>query len=219
MTRQKTFKKAVRARMDKTGESYTAARAVLLAGDEDQPSAGVPMAMSDEAIRRRSGQGWEHWFDLIDDGDMGETSHRDIAEWLRSEHGVPGWDSQSITLSYERARGGRAVGQKADGFAITASKTVNVPVERLFDAFTDPDQRRRWLLDGELSERTSNRPKGVRYDWADGSTRVVVGFEPKGPEKSVVALEHQRLPDAEEAERMKGYWRERVAELKQLLEA
>ena len=31
MTRQKSFKRFVRARMDRTGESYTAARAVLLA--------------------------------------------------------------------------------------------------------------------------------------------------------------------------------------------
>ena len=31
MTRQKSFKRLVRSRMEKTGESYTGARAVLLA--------------------------------------------------------------------------------------------------------------------------------------------------------------------------------------------
>ena len=114
---------------------------------------------------------------------------------------IPGWNAQSITVSYERARGGRAVGEKADGFAITASKTVNVPVERLYDVFVDPEERRSWLLDGELSERTASRPKGARYDWGDGTTRVIVGFEPKGESKSVVSLEHSKLPDAEEADR------------------
>ena len=34
MTRHRSFKRLVRARMDKTGESYTAARAVLLAATE-----------------------------------------------------------------------------------------------------------------------------------------------------------------------------------------
>ena len=34
MTRQKSFKRLVRARMEKTGESYTAARATLLAAEE-----------------------------------------------------------------------------------------------------------------------------------------------------------------------------------------
>jgi hypothetical protein len=33
MTRQKSFKRVVRARMEKTGESYTAARARLLAAE------------------------------------------------------------------------------------------------------------------------------------------------------------------------------------------
>jgi hypothetical protein len=33
-----------------------------------------------------------------------------------------------------------------------------------------------------------------------------------------VALEHERLADADEAERMKAFWRERVAALKELLE-
>lgn len=216
MTRQHTFKRAVRARMQKTGESYTAARAVMLAGDEQ--AGGVPMTMSDEAIERRTGHGWEHWFDLIDEWGGTRRTHREIAAWLASEHRIGGWNAQSITVSYERARGGRAVGEKADGFAITASKTVNVPVERLFDAFVDPDERRSWLLDGELRERTANRPKAARFDWGDGTTRVVVGFDSKGAEKSVVSLEHQRLFDAEEADRMKTYWRERVAELKEVLE-
>jgi hypothetical protein len=34
MTRQRSFKRLVRLRMEKTGESYTAARASLLAGNE-----------------------------------------------------------------------------------------------------------------------------------------------------------------------------------------
>jgi hypothetical protein len=123
-----------------------------------------------------------------------------------------------VTVSYERARGRRAVGEHADGFAITAQKTVAVPVERLFDAFVDESLRRRWLPEGELRERTATRPRSARYDWGDGATRVVVGFEAKGEAKSVVALEHARLPDAEEAERMKSFWRERVAALKEVLE-
>lgn len=55
-----------------------------------------------------------------------------------------------MTISDERARGLRAVGQRADFFTITAAKTVAVPVERLYDAFVDEAFRRSWLLDGEL---------------------------------------------------------------------
>ena len=46
-----------------------------------------------------------------------------------------------------------------------------------------------------------------------------LGFESKGEAKSVAALQHERLADAAEAERMKAFWRERVATLKEVLEA
>ncbi|MGH3036675.1 MAG: DUF4287 domain-containing protein [Gaiellaceae bacterium] len=218
MTRHKSFKRLVRARMEKTGEAYTAARAALLAAEESTAAEAPALTMSDEAVRHRTGRGWEEWFDLLDDAGAGEWTHRELAGWLAAEHGVDGWSAQSVTVSYERARGGRAVGERPDGFAITASKTVAVGVERLFDAFVDEPSRRRWLPDGLLRERTATRPRSARFDWADGRTRVVVDFAAKGEAKSTVTLEHGRLADAAEAERMKVYWRDRVAALKAQLE-
>jgi len=58
MTSQKSFKRLVRARMDKTGERYTAARAVLLSADEPEGAEQQPLMVSDEAIRERTGRGW-----------------------------------------------------------------------------------------------------------------------------------------------------------------
>jgi len=95
---------------------------------------------------------------------------------------------------------------------------VAVPVERLYDAVVDPSLRERWLPDGELRERTATKPKSARYDWGDGTTRVNVGFEAKEDAKSTVAISHERLRDAGEAERMTAYWRARVAALKEVLE-
>ena len=98
-------------------------------------------------------------------------------------------------MSYERARGLRAVGERPDGFSITASKTVAVPVDRLYDAFVDESLRQQWLPDGELSERTADKPKSARFDWGDGETRVIVSFDAKDEAKSTVALAHERLAD------------------------
>ena len=84
--------------------------------------------------------------------------------------------------------------------------------------FVDASLRERWLPALELRERTATKPKSARFDWGDGETRVIVGFEAKGEAKSVVALEHARLPDAQEAARMKAFWRDRVAVLKEVLE-
>jgi uncharacterized protein YndB with AHSA1/START domain len=220
MTRQSSFKRLVRARMEKTGERYAAARAALLAAEEPQASSGATLTVSEEAIRRRTGRGWEEWFGLLDEWGAVERPHNEIATWLREVQGIDGWSSQAVTVSYERARGLRAVGQRpGGGFSATASKTVAVPVERLFDAFVGEEERRQWLLDGDLRERTATRPRSARYDWEDGRTRLIAGFETKGPAKSTVAIEHERLENGEEAERMKTYWRERLAALKELLEA
>jgi uncharacterized protein YndB with AHSA1/START domain len=218
MTRQRSFKRIVRARMEKTGESYTAARRSLLAAEGTKANAGLTMTVSDEVIRRRTGRGWEEWFDLLDDWGAVERPHREIARWLASEHGIDGWSAQSVTVSYERARELRAVGERPDGFSVTAQKTVAVPVDRLYEAFVDKSLRKRWLPDGKLRERTATRPKSARFDWGDGETRVIIGFTPKGEGKSTAALEHERLPDAGEAERMKAFWRERVTALKEMLE-
>ena len=202
MTRQRSVKRLVRARMEKTGESYTAARAMLLAAEEPD---GAWLATSDERIRERTGRGWEEWFDRIDG--WGMTEHREIARRIAAELGIDplAWNAQAITMSYERTRGGRVAGQRADGFAVTAQKTVPVPAERLFDAFVSQP---------ELRERTSTRPKSARFDWAGGDSRVNVTFMAKGETSSTVAVEHARLADAEEADRMKAFWRERLSTLK-----
>jgi hypothetical protein len=220
MTRQRSFKRLVRSRMEKTGESYTAARAVLLAGAEPKPAERPPLLTSDERIRERTGRGWEEWFDLLDDWGAAERPHREISRWVADQLGIEPlvWDAQAITSSYERARGLRAVGETEQGFAVSATRTVAVPVERLFDAVVDESQRLSWLPDGELSERTATRPKSARFDWGDGATRVMIVFESKGEGKSTMALQHVRLADGEEAERMKAYWRERVTALKEELE-
>jgi uncharacterized protein YndB with AHSA1/START domain len=218
MTDQRSFKRLVRARMEKTGESYTAARAMLLAAEEPKATEGPTLSMSDEAIRRNTGRGWEEWFDLLDDWGAAERPRKEMVRWVSEGHGIKGWGASALTINYERARGLLAVGEGPDGFTITASKTVAVPVDRLYEAFVDESLRARWLPKGRLRERTASRPRSARFDWGDGETRVNVGFTAKGEAKSTVALQHERLADAEEAERMKAYWRDRVMALKDVLE-
>jgi uncharacterized protein YndB with AHSA1/START domain len=220
MTEHKSFKRLVRARMEKTGESYTAARANLLRAEEPKGTDGPVLATADKAIRQRTGRGWEEWFVLLDEWGAADRTHREIARWIAAQQGVSplAWNAQAVAGSYELARGLRVVGEKPDGFAITSSKTVAVPVERLYDAFVDASLRKRWLPDGELRERTATKPKSVRFDWGESQTRVNVTFAAKGEAKSTAALEHRRLADADEAERMKAYWRQRIAALQELLE-
>jgi hypothetical protein len=218
MTAHKSFKRLVRSRMEKTGESYTAARAQLLAGAEP---ARISLSTDDATIRERTGRGWEEWFDLLDEAGGADMSHREMARWLAEREGEDAlaWNVQAVVGSYERSRKGRQVGEHDDGFTVTASKTVAVPIERLYAAFVDADQRARWLPDAELRERATIEPRSARFDWGDDGSRVHVALAAKGDAKSTAALTHERLPDSGEAERMKAFWRERVAGLKEALES
>ena len=220
MTRQKTFKRRVRERMAKTGESYTAARRMLIAnGDRPEAAAAeFKPPVAEERMVEATGRGWQAWFEILDGWNATSHNHTEIARWLREDQGVDGWYSQSLTVGYEQARGLRAPGQRKDGFVAGASRTVAVPVERLFEAFTDEALRARWLPGADLRVRTATAPRTARYDWEDGSTRVIVGFEAAGDAKSRVALSHEWLPDADAAEEMKSWWRERLSELKAQLE-
>jgi hypothetical protein len=217
MTTQKSFKRAVRERMEKTGERYAAARAQLLPADEAAPV--YEPRMSADAVRRATGREWDEWFALLDEWGAADHEHKAIATWLGSEHGVPGWWAQGITVEYERARGLRSPGSGRDGlFSVGASRTIAVPVERLYAAFVDPELRERWLPGDRVRERKLLPHRSARFDWEDGATRLVVGFDDKGPAKSQVALSHERVPDAEVAAELKTYWRERLGVLKALLE-
>ena len=225
MTRQKSFKRRVRARMDKTGESYTAARRQLIDTAADDESAaghtsrGQQQRMSGDAMRERSGRDWDEWFALLDEWYAQTRTHSEIARWLVEQHGVDGWSAQSITVAYEQARGMREPGQDSSGvFVANASKTIATSATRATAAFIVPALRERWLPGVDLEIRTATAGKSVRANYDGDRSRVNVYFVAKGAAKCQVAVSHERLAGSEEVANQKAYWRDRLGVLKDLLE-
>lgn len=225
MTRQRSFKERIRARMEKTGESYTTARRKLIEKSETRAQeAKTPKTISghrpnNELVIENTGRGRDEWMKLLDEWGATSKKHPEIVKWLTNEHGVSGWWAQSLTVSYEQERGMRAPGQRADGsYSATATKTVNVDVSTLFKAFKDPKKRTRWMGDADLEVRTTRPDKSLTARWEGGSTRITVSFEPKGDAKSQIALAHEKIADAKQADELKTFWRERLVQLKEMLE-
>jgi hypothetical protein len=244
MPRQKDLKRLVRARMKKTGEAYSAARAHILksprrksrpAGDTvsrlTPPAApaapaspAAPAAptqkqyaelagMSNAVILEKTGRTWEDWVRVLDGHGADRMAHSEVARLLSTTYNVRPWWTQMVTVGYERLKGLRARGQRRNGtFEASKSRTFNVPVATLFEAWSDPAQRRRWLDEPDLKVRTATAPKSMRLGWPDG-TIVAVWFTAKGASKSAVALAHTKLADRETADRLKAYWAERLAAL------
>ncbi len=187
MTRNADFKRLVRARMQKTGESYAAARAQLL----DAPAPTVDeyadlAGMSDEAVHRRTGLTWAEWVHALDQRDLLRKSHREIAAEVREGWpDIGGWWAQTVTVAYERIRGLREVGQSRAGlFTANRSKTFGVPLARLYAAFDDEEERRVWLDEAPTTRTRTER--SLRWTWPD-DTHVQVWFTDKGPSRSQVA--------------------------------
>jgi hypothetical protein len=233
MPRNKDLKRLVRARMTKTGESYTAARARITtkpaakashtpaaasAAKPDTANYAAIAGKRDAIMKEKTGRTWAEWALVLDRHGAKEMVHRDVAALVNAEYGVDGWWAQTVTVGYERIRGRRVTGQRLDGsYEASKSRTFDVPVTKMFDAWANASVRRRWLNGTPVKVRTATAPKSMRLGWSDG-TIVAVWFTAKGESKSVVALAHTKLPDKNTADRLKQFWAERFDVLGDLLQ-
>ena len=221
MPKNKDLKRLVRRRMQKTQESYTAARARLL--EKESKSKPPPedharlAGMSDAAVEKKTGCTWAGWVRALDRVGAADMSHKDIAKHVGDKYPVTGWWAQTVTVGYERIRGLREIGQRRGGtYDANKSKTFPVPIAKLYRAFSEKRVRVRWLPDVDLKIRTSSREKSMRITWGDG-TSVDAHFTAKGPSKSQVAIQHRKLPSQAMLQSMKDYWGERLGALSELL--
>jgi uncharacterized protein YndB with AHSA1/START domain len=228
MTAHKDFKRLVRMRMRKTGESYTAARAHFVVQRRSQPVvAPAPPApgptetvdyaalagVSDAAIKAETGCTWERWVRALDHHKADTWTHREVAAFVQKKYKVSDWWSQTVTVGYERIKGKRAIGQRMNGsFEATKSRTFAAPVSRVYRAFHDPKMRARWLPDVAMTVRTARKDKSMRITWPDGSS-VEALFSGKGPGKSQLAIQHRRLKAQAATSEMKAFWAERLSAL------
>ncbi|MCL4819580.1 MAG: hypothetical protein KJ067_10575 [Vicinamibacteria bacterium] len=225
MPKHKDLKRLVRSRMQKTGESYTAARAQLVARKSQPaktPTASKPdyaalAGMKDATIEARTGCTWEKWVGALDYHEASKLSHREIAQIVHQKFGVGEWWAQSVTVGYERIKGLREIGQRRAGhYDVNRSRTLPVAVAVLYAACADARQRRRWLPGAKLTVRKATPARSMRVTWDDG-TSVELWFEAKGAGKSSVHVQHVRLPSKAEADARRAFWGERLDALAALL--
>jgi hypothetical protein len=234
MTRARALKQVIRARAAKTGERYTTARRHILRELNQQPAAtervAAPVkkkttkgAISDASAVKNTGRDLAHWYAVLDAFGAVEKGHTAAARHLNQVHGVSGWYSQGITVSYERERGVRGINQRCDGaWEVSVSKTIAASTPQLVKAFTDARRRNQWIAEADrelarvmtkgLADKKSKgwvvRPDGLarfRYKW--GATIVQLYAYPKPGGKIALTVQHTRLADADAVERYRGQWK------------
>jgi hypothetical protein len=225
---------ALRATADKKGSLLreatkppTSAKATVGTHAPSPRPASTKGGMSDATSIKKTGHDLAHWFAVLDAFGATEKGHTKAANHIHSDHGVPGWYSQGITVAYERARGVRVMNQKCDGaFEVSVSKMMAATPAQLIKAIKsdnwrdgiDPD-----LLKGlaaALKDKTSKgfvtRPDGqarFRYKW--NQTTVQFNIYPKGPGKTSFVASHLALPNADAVDVSRAKWKAAVAALAQ----
>jgi hypothetical protein len=173
---------------------------------------------SDEAVKAKTGKVWAEWFKVLDKAGAKKWPHKEISAYLRDKHKVGAWWCQMVAVDYEHERGIRQKFQKCDGqFSASGSRTIAAPMAKAYAAWTDEKLRKSWLPEAELEITSATPGKYVRARW-NGDSRLSVGFNSKGPQKTQVAVDHEKLSSSKECAKMKAYWFEALDRLQAVLE-
>ena len=226
MTANRDFKHLVRARMSKTGESYTTARSHVLRNAQPRSRAAAQTkpvivepakpdydalaGMSSAAVKAKTGCGWDKWVYVLDKAKADTWPHAKIADYIHEKYKVPGWWTQTVTVGYERIKGLRAIGQRLSGaYEATRSRTFPVPMAELFAAWNSKKARSAWMGDVPFTVRKATKNKSMRISWDDG-TDVVLWFQAPAKNKSQVAVTHAKLASKADADARKAFWGEKL---------
>lgn len=196
--------------------------------------------ISDDAVRKATGKGWDEWFALLDSEGAAALPHKQIARLLHEkEYIASAWWCQMVTVEYERARGKRELGGTENAaFQIGVQKTLPLTQEQAWDLITRPEGLALWLgtlpclrwekgspyetAEGTRGEIRSFTPsKHIRLTWQppgfSSPSTLQVSLESSG-KKTALRFHQEKLASAEIREQMRSHWREVLAKLAQLVE-
>jgi hypothetical protein len=213
----------------RTAPVEKAASAKALSSKASSAKASVPLdtpakirpieqavGVSSDAVARRTGKSWAEWFALLDAAGAAELDHKGIVAVLAQRHGVGPWWQQMVTVAYEQARGKNGKAATEDGFQVDVSKILELPLAKLFRFWAEPAERNKWLADDRFSIHKATASKSIRARWGRGVSRIDVDFCEKGPSKSQVTVQHNRIETSDAAEQMKAYWAKKIRALEAL---
>ncbi len=110
----------------------------------------------DEAVLAATGRESDAWFALLDAAGATSWTHGAIAGWLSTEHALPGWWTQNLSVRYEQARGMRQPGQQGDGsFSASKSATIAGTLDEVYAAMVA-------AFGSQLGSPASARAEGKR---------------------------------------------------------
>lgn len=190
-----------------------------------QPASTARPAISNAAVLKATGKPWKHWFAILDRFDVKKHGHKAAAAHLHAKK-AGAWWAQMIVVTYERARGLRAVHQTSTGFSVSVSRVIDAPLALVFNSVARPARRAAWLKGCDLEARSTTRHKHVRVRFRSGAgikpaerpTPVEINFYPRPRDRCQVTVQHSRLASRRDVPRMKAFWSDAMDRLRDRFE-
>lgn len=197
--------------------------------------------ISDAAVRKATGKGWDEWFTLLDSEGAETLPHKQSVRMLHEKGYIAsGWWRQMVTVEYERARGKRVLGQTEDAaFQIGVQKTLPLSPEQAWNLITRTEGRALWLgavprlrwekgtvyktAEGARGEIRSVIPgRHVRLTWQPphfaAPSTLQVSLTASGT-KTALRFHQEKLADAAAREEMRAHWRTVLGQLAEFAKA
>jgi len=178
----------------------------------------VKPIMTDAGITAKTGKGWDFWFAALDKAGAARLDHKGITAILYGKMKVDPWWGQMIAVSYERARGIRAMNQSCAGeFSVSVSKTLPVDLSTLYDAVVDDAKRAEWFPRGAFKASSQTKDKYFRGAWGKNGARLEMNFYAKGDGKAQINVQVNKLDGGEAVEAERAAWKKAVKKLAAVL--
>jgi hypothetical protein len=185
-----------------------------MAGTKQANKSNTKATMTDAAIKASTGRDWMTWFAALDKAGAAKLDHKAIVALAR-EMGSGRWYGQMVAVSYERAKGLRAMNQKCDGaFSVSVTRIMDVPLPKLYAAATKNPAA--WFPKGAFEETSRTKDKYWRGKWNSG--RLEVGFYTKGVGRAQIALQSNKLAGEAMVDKERALWKKAIDRLQLIVE-
>lgn len=190
----------------------------MAARERKKPQTGAKPVMTDAGIAAKTGNGWDEWFKLLDKAGAAKLDHKAITALLDAKFKPGPWWGQMIAVSYERARGIRAMNQKCDGeFSVSVSKVLAADLAKLYAATADDAARKKWFPKGAFATSSQTKDKYFRGAWGKNGARLEINFYAKGPGKAQIVVQANKLDGNDTVESERAAWKKALAKLETML--
>ena len=120
--------------------------------------------LTDEACKAATGKTFPEWFAVIDGLGGPAIGRKPVNDHLYGELKIDMWWIATINNLYEAQKAVVEKDGRAKGFNICVTKTVAAPLDKLYNAWTDPALLAKWFGEGTKADVVD----GGMYSNADG---------------------------------------------------